>query len=186
MPDSKIKEIASQQWSTEDFGLCISSTKTGDTSVYISTDAYEQSTGVNLSVSNVREIAAALVQRVDLIDPPSRRKIGDVPKTPAEIVGEFLRFGTLHTKRFFDSARDPEGNHRISHIVNAFTIVALMAELEQVAPARAAEVAERLADSWDDGGSVSEFLHEWSDDHAAGRLVGFNPPAVLPLDVSRQ
>jgi len=188
VPDTKKapKEIPPQEWGSEESGLEIAATRPDDGGILISMDHQDTPTVCwSVSAQQARDVAATLVQRADLIDPPSRRKLGDVPETPAAIIGEFLRQGRELMRLIFDVRSDPDQRHRIAQLCDGFAIVALMAELEQVAPDRAAVVAERLADCWIDGGSVNEFIVQWFEDHAAGRPVGFNPPPTLPLTVAR-
>ncbi|SDZ57266.1 hypothetical protein SAMN05216215_110717 [Saccharopolyspora shandongensis] len=110
------------------------------------------------------------------------------PNTPSAIIGDFLRHGTkaldLHYAEnvSLETARDLL---RALVPVNALAIVALMAELEQIAPDRARRVAERLGRAWDAGDDVWELLHEWHDQHARGIPVGFHPTATLGLEVRR-
>ncbi|GLW91814.1 hypothetical protein Aglo03_26300 [Actinokineospora globicatena] len=135
---------------------------------------------INLDAEYMRKLAAQLLQRADIIDLPKPRPWTETPSTPAAIISEYLRYANANAGHW-DSNSDPEQRHRVSHLINGFTIVALMAELVQQAPARAAEVAQTLADCWDDGGSVHEFLHQWKHEHAAGHDVGFAPPITLAL-----
>ncbi|MGW5645037.1 hypothetical protein ACWEV3_40850 [Saccharopolyspora sp. NPDC003752] len=110
------------------------------------------------------------------------------PNTPSAIIGDFLRSGTkaldLHYAEnvSLETARDLL---RALVPVNALAIVALMAELEQVAPDRARRIAERLGNAWDAGDDVWELLHDWHARHAHGRPVGFEPPATLDVEVRR-
>jgi len=145
--------------------------------------------GVDASVitaKQARELAAELARRADRIDPPVRRWT-DVPRTPTSIIGDFLSSGKSATEHVWGDKGESvlESAMRSAHVVSAFTVVALMAELEVVAPARAAALAELLADAWDDGGSVHELIWEWHHDHTTGKQVGFEPEQVLELEVTR-
>lgn len=181
------KVIPLQGWGPKETGLGLMETRPGDERIHISLDHEDAETITwSASAQEARQVAAALVQRADLIDPPSRRKLGEVPGTPSAIITEELRVAGLLSEHVFETLSDPDGHHRIARLTDGFAIVALMAALEQVAPQRAADVAEQLADCWIDGGSVHEFLWEWREAHAAGRPVGFNPPATLPLAVTRE
>ncbi|MFI0469267.1 hypothetical protein ACH347_34775 [Saccharopolyspora sp. 5N102] len=110
------------------------------------------------------------------------------PNSPSAIIGDFLRHGTkaldLHYAEnvSLETARDLL---RALVPVNALAIVALMAELEQVAPDRARRIAERLGHAWEAGDDVWELLHEWHDQYTRGIPVGFDPPATLDVGVRR-
>lgn len=189
MPDKTKapKEIPPQDWGSQECGLEIAGTRPDDDGILISVDHEDARTVAwSASAQQAREVAASLVQRADLLDPPARRKLGPCPSTPSEIIGDFLRQGEFLRKHVFSVGSDPEAGHRIAQMCDGFAIVALMAELEQLAPERAAEVASRIADCWEDGGSVGEFLYDWNEAHKAGRPVGFDPPATLPLAITRR
>ena len=112
----------------------------------------------------------------------------EAPNTPSAIIGDFLRAGTraLEPDYAENVSLEPARDLLRAFVpVNAFAIVALMAELEQLAPHRAAAVAERLGRAWDAGDDVFEFLHDWHDQHARGVPVGFHPTATLGLEVRR-
>lgn len=156
-----------------------------DTNIWLAVGAEDPSDGVavGLEPGQARSIAYGLLRRAELIDAAPRPKTRAVPATPTAIITEFLRQTREVSNRILNV--DPEHKHLIRHLCDEFAVIALMAELEQIAPERATKVAERLADAWEDGGSIDEFLFEWREAHAAGRPVGFNPPPVLPLDVRR-
>jgi hypothetical protein len=156
-----------------------------DTNIWLAVGAEDPNDGVavGLEPGQARSVAYGLLRRANLIDPAPQPKTREVPATPTAIITEFLRQTREVSKRILDV--DPEHQHLIRHLCDEFAVIALMAELEQIAPERAAKIAARLADAWEDGGSIDEFLFEWREAHAAGRPVGFNPPPVLPLDVRR-
>jgi hypothetical protein len=136
-----------------------------------------------LAPAQMRQLASELVRRADLIDPPERNWT-DVPRTPSAIISDFLGSGKAATEHVWGEGDETpaEMSMRIAHIVSAFTVVALLAELAVVSPARAAAISELLADAWDDGGTVHELIWEWHEAHAAGKPVGFEPEQVLELE----
>lgn len=137
--------------------------------------------GVLLAPKYMRELSAALLRRADKIDPPDRRW-EDVPRTPGEIIESFLSSAKSASERTIAEDESPGMTYaRIMMTIDGFTVTALMAELEQVAPDRAAMVAEQLGEAYFDGGSVDEWLYEWTEARAQGKPIGFDPPATLPL-----
>jgi hypothetical protein len=182
VPDNK---CGTESWNTGRNDVTLMAAVKGDFALWmaIRPNGGEGGEAVELEPGQARSIAYGLLRRADLIDPAPRRPPGDVPATPTAIIAEFLRQTREVSKRIL--AVDPEHQHLIRHLCDEFAVIALMAELEQVAPDRAAAVAARLADAWEDGGSIDEFLFEWREAHAAGRPVGFDPPAILELDVRR-
>ncbi|MBP2331270.1 hypothetical protein JOF56_011655 [Kibdelosporangium banguiense] len=183
---TKPKQYDGRTWKNTDGdnSFVMEPTRANDKGIVVWIAAPSDGPGTLLDPQQMREAAAELAHRADLLDPPQREPIGDVPATPGAIIRDFLAFSKKHCDRVFD-AKDEEFRHRTNHIINGFTIVALMAELERLAPTHAAQVAEYLAEAWDDGGSVHEWLWEWNENHKAGKPVGFDPPASLDLEVSR-
>lgn len=182
MPDNK---CGTESWNTGRNDVTLMAAVKGDFALWlaIGPNGGEGGEAVELEPGQARSIAYGLLRRANLIDPAPQPKNRDVPASPIAIITEFLRQTREVSKRIL--AVDPEHKHLIRHLCDEFAVIALMAELEQIAPERAAKIAERLADAWEDGGSIDEFLFEWREAHAAGRPVGFNPPPVLPLDVRR-
>jgi hypothetical protein len=182
VPDNK---CGTEFWNTGRNDVTLMAAVKGDFALWlaISPNGGEGGEAVELESGQARSIAYSLLRRADLIDPAPKPKIREVPATPTAIITEFLRQTREVSKRIL--AVDPEHQHLIRQMCDQFAVIALMAELEQIAPERAAKISARLADAWEDGGSIDEFLFEWREAHAAGRPVGFNPPPVLPLDVRR-
>jgi hypothetical protein len=176
---------AARTWTSDIRSVVLEPTTPDDDTIDLSIYESNDGPGVSLTAQQVRELACALAQHADIIDPPKRRGFGECPNTPSQIIRDYVEHGHRHAERVFDTSSDPEGTHRISHMVNAFTIVALMSELDQVAPARAAKVAEILGDAWEAGDTVHEWLYIWHAAHTVGKPIGFNPPATLPLEIKR-
>lgn len=184
---TKPKKFDARTWNTsERTAFVLEETKPGDSAIHawIARDGDGPSTP--LTAQEAREVSAELAHRADLLDPPKRPPLAEVPATPTAIIADYLRVAKTHMDKVFDVNVDTKTSyHRTMMIVDSFAVVALMAELEHIAPEHAARVAERLADAWEDGGSVHEFLWEWNEKHQQGKPVGFNPPATLDLDLNR-
>jgi hypothetical protein len=182
VPDNK---CGTESWNTGRLDVTLMAAVKGDFALWlaIGPNGGEVGEAVELEPGQARSIAYGLLRRAELIDPAPRPKTREVPATPTAIITEFLRQTRDVSNRILNV--EPEHKHLIRHLCDEFAVIALMAELEQIAPERAAKLAARLADAWEDGDSIDEFLFEWREAHAAGRPVGFNPPPVLPLDVRR-
>lgn len=184
MPDMTSK-CGTESWNTGRRDVTLMAAVKGDAVVWLAIGDHGGDAGeaVELEPGQARSIGYGLLRRAELIDPASPRKASGVPATPTGIITEFLSQTRELSRRIL--AVDAEHKHLIRHLCDEFAVIALMAALENAVPDVAAEVAERLADVWEDGGSIDEFLYEWRGKHAAGQPIGFNPPPTLPLDVAR-
>lgn len=168
-----------------DTSLVLEETAVGDTEANLWVAAPDDGPSALLAPKHMRELAATLVRRADKIDPPDKRW-EDVPRTPGQVIESFLSSAKTASERTLAEDESPGMTHaRIMTVIDGFTVVALMAELEQVAPDRAAMVAEQLGEAYFDGGSVDEWLWEWTENRAKGKPIGFDPPATLPLGEAR-
>lgn len=162
--------------------LVLEPTSEGDEDAALWIGAPSDGPSVLLTPKHMRELAATLVRRADKLDPPDR-PWKDVPRTPGEILDSFLSSARSASENTLADDESPGMTYaRIMMVVDGFTVAALMAELDQLAPDRAAMVAKQLGEAYFDGGSVDEWLWEWAEKRAKGEPIGFDPPATLPLD----
>lgn len=175
------KKFEARTWKCGENSLVLEKTSAGDETALMWIGAPDDGPGVLPTPQQMRELAHALAKRADLLDPPDKRW-KDLPRTPGQVVHDFLASGKWATQRVWDESEPPMLTYsRHAHIVDCFTVVVLMTELEKAAPDRAKVIAERLGDAYDDGGVIHELLWEWSEDREQGKPIGFDPPATLPL-----
>lgn len=112
--------------------------------------------------------------------------------TPADVINDFLREGNAATTHdWLQKARaelEPEFFQLVMRgkvVTSALAVVALMAELERLAPERAKAIALRLNEAWEDGEQVHTLLNHWMAEWMFGRQVGFTEQEMLPLEVDR-
>lgn len=182
-PSQAKRTFEGRTWKSSrgDSNLVLEPTRDGDQDVTLWVGMPNDGPGVVLSAKHMRQLATELVRRADKLDPAERRW-EDVPRTPGEVIESFLSSAKTASERTLADDESPGMTYaRIMMAVDGFTVVALMAELEQIAPDRAAMVAEQLGEAYFDGGSVDEWLWEWHEDRAQGKPIGFDPPATLPL-----
>lgn len=67
--------------------------------------------------------------------------------------------------------RNPEWDHHIATEVNTYGLALLLLTLHRDNPALADSVAAGLADAWDAGDSLGEWVYEWRQQLADGRPV---------------
>ena len=84
-----------------------------------------------------------------------------------------LRFLMHEFQRFWDMSWDdnrPKSEQRqaASLVVNFYGQIHLLAALREIAPEQADKVAASLADMWDGGDSLGEWVHQWRAELKAG------------------
>lgn len=182
-PDRPTRLFEGRTWASRRgaSNLVLEPTNEGDEDAALWIGTPSDGPGVLLEPKHMRELAATLVRRADKLDPPDR-PWKDVPRTPGEILDSFLSSARSASERTLADDETPGMTYaRIMMVVDGFTVAALMAELDQLAPDRAAMVAKQLGEAYFDGGSVDEWLREWAEKRAKGEPIGFDPPATLPL-----
>ncbi|GAB2964151.1 hypothetical protein [Saccharothrix stipae] len=182
MSDEPKTKFEARTWKCAKNSFVLEEIGTGDKSVMAWIGAPYDGPGVDLTPKQARELSRALVRRADFLDPPER-KWRDVSRTPGEVIASNLATGVAASEHVWDDSEPPMMTYaRSMMVVDSFTVAALMAELEQVAPDRAKVVAERLGDAYEDGETACELLWQWQKDREQGKPIGFDPPASLPLE----
>ncbi|GAA2773600.1 hypothetical protein [Saccharopolyspora taberi] len=113
-------------------------------------------------------------------------------ETPADIINDFIRAGNAATAndwmKKMRAEIEPEFFQMFMRgqvVSSALAVVALMAELERLAPERAKAIALRLNEAWEDGEQVHTLLNHWMAEWLFGRQVGFTDQEMLLLEVDR-
>lgn len=83
-----------------------------------------------------------------------------------------------------DGSRNPQWRFLVDHLTSNYAIVYLLAALHRHDPYVADQVAASLADTWEAGETIEEWVSQWRDDLVAGRpLTLHGVPTPTPTDL---
>lgn len=99
----------------------------------------------------------------------------EIPRTADDL----LRMLMTDFQKHFDATIDPQsGGLKLDHVaqtVNLYGLIYLLGAVRHFAPDDADKVAAELADAWEAGDSLGEWVYQWRQELEAGQ------PLTIPL-----